>query len=178
MTKPTITSNRYFIPAILFLLCFLLYGNTLHNEYAFDDPIYTTGNTYIVKGFSAFKDIFDKGSLAGVSGEKIKQYRPLALLNFMAEVSLFGFNPHVSHFFNVLLFAFTVVLLYFFLQKILNETEHSTLHYKREIIIAATLLFAFHPVHTEVVANIKSRDEILGLLFGLLSFYFLMMYQE
>jgi protein O-mannosyl-transferase len=51
-------------------------------------------------------------------------------------------------------------------------------NYNQAIIIAATLLFAFHPIHTEVVANIKSRDEILGLLFGLLSFYFIMLYHE
>lgn len=37
------------------------------------------------------------------------------------------------------------------------------------IILLATLLFAAHPLHTEVVANIKSRDEILGLLFAILS---------
>lgn len=30
---------------------------------------------------------------------------------------------------------------------------------------AASLLFAMHPVHTEVVANIKSRDEIFSLLY-------------
>lgn len=37
----------------------------------------------------------------------------------------------------------------------------------------AALLFALHPIHTEVVANIKSRDEILSLLFILLTGIFL-----
>ena len=36
----------------------------------------------------------------------------------------------------------------------------------------ATLLFLVHPLHTEVVANIKSRDEILVLLFALTALYF------
>jgi tetratricopeptide (TPR) repeat protein len=89
----------------------------------------------------------------------------------MAETSIFGFNPQVSHFFNILFFALTVVLLFFFLQKFLKNNN-------RAIIIAATLLFAFHPIHTEVVANIKSRDEILGLLFGLISFYCILLYHE
>jgi tetratricopeptide (TPR) repeat protein len=40
----------------------------------------------------------------------------------------------------------------------------------------SALLFAIHPIHTEVVANIKSRDEILCLLLGLLSVYFLIRY--
>jgi protein O-mannosyl-transferase len=112
----TITSNKYFIPAILFLLCFLLYGNTLHNGYAWDDIFYSN-NDFIIKGFSAFKDILDKGSLYGFNKDNATQYRPLTLLNLMTEVSIFGLNPHVSHFFNVLLFAFTVEILYFFCKK-------------------------------------------------------------
>jgi len=166
------TANKYFIPAVFFVLGLLLYGNTLFNNYAGDDGIYTFQNTFVVKGFSAFKDIFDKGSMYGVMGNAGNpQYRPLPLLSFMAEVSVFGLNPHVSHFLNILLFASSVVLLYFFLQKILKN-------YNKAIIIAATLLFAFHPIHTEVVANIKSRDEILGFLFGLTSFYCILLYQE
>jgi tetratricopeptide (TPR) repeat protein len=35
---------------------------------------------------------------------------------------------------------------------------------------AAAMLFAIHPLHTEVVANVKSRDEILSVLFICLTF--------
>jgi len=35
----------------------------------------------------------------------------------------------------------------------------------------ATMLFAGHPIHTEVVANIKGRDEIMSLLFSLLALF-------
>src|SRR5690606_13827428 len=38
------------------------------------------------------------------------------------------------------------------------------------------LLFAVHPVHTEVVANIKGRDEIMALLGGVWCLYFSMVY--
>jgi tetratricopeptide (TPR) repeat protein len=166
-----IQHTKFFVPVLIFILCFVLYGNTLHNGYAGDDGIVTYKNDFILKGFSAFQEIWDKGSLYGVDKNNATQYRPLILLNFMAETSLLGFNPHVSHFFNVLFYALTVVLLYFLLQKILKNYNHA-------IITAAVLIFAFHPIHTEVVANIKSRDEILGLLFGLLSFYFLLLHTE
>jgi protein O-mannosyl-transferase len=163
--------NKFIFPLLLFISCFILYGSTIRDGYALDDGIYTNKNDFIIKGFSAFKDIFDKGSLYGFDKNTATQYRPLTLLSFMAEVSIFGLDPHVSHFFNILLYAISVVLLYFFLQKILN-------HYNPAIIISATLLFAYHPIHTEVVANIKSRDEILGLLFGLISFIFIILYYE
>ncbi|WP_207429025.1 tetratricopeptide repeat protein [Pedobacter sp. SYSU D00535] len=39
----------------------------------------------------------------------------------------------------------------------------------RYLPLIATLLFVFHPVHTEVVANVKSRDEIFSLAFILAS---------
>ena len=35
-------------------------------------------------------------------------------------------------------------------------------------------LFAAHPIHTEVVANIKGRDDMLTFFFMTLSFYWLM----
>jgi hypothetical protein len=41
---------------------------------------------------------------------------------------------------------------------------------------AATLLFIFHPLHTEVVANIKGRDEILSLFFSLAALYSILLY--
>ena len=37
--------------------------------------------------------------------------------------------------------------------------------YETFIPYLATLLFAVHPVHTEVIANLKSRDEIFSLIF-------------
>ena len=37
------------------------------------------------------------------------------------------------------------------------------------VALVATFLFAIHPLHTEVVANVKSRDEILALLLMLLT---------
>jgi protein O-mannosyl-transferase len=54
------------------------------------------------------------------------------------------------------------VQLYRFLTLILSR-------YSVWLPFAATLLFALHPIHSEVVANIKSRDEILCLLFLLLT---------
>jgi len=41
-----------------------------------------------------------------------------------------------------------------------------------DIAFLSVLLFTIHPIHTEVVANIKSRDELLSLLFIILTFIF------
>src|SRR6185436_9063432 len=49
---------------------------------------------------------------------------------------------------------------------------------KQNLVIpfVASLLFIAHPIHTEVVASIKSRDEILSLFFVLLSMNFIHTY--
>lgn len=44
--------------------------------------------------------------------------------------------------------------------------------------ILVTLLFIVHPIHTEVVNNLKSRDELLSFLFGLSSLYYFIKNQE
>ena len=92
MNINSLIRHKFFSPALLFIICFILYGNTLHNEYVFDDYLYTNNNELIVKGFSAFKDIFEKGSFYSSKSVLIDKYRPVTLLNFLAEVSIFGFN--------------------------------------------------------------------------------------
>ncbi len=163
--------NKWTVPVLIFFSAFLLYANTLNHGYTLDDDIYTQKNAYVQQGFSAFKDIWNKGSLVGFNGSNDSNYRPLVLLNFMIEVHFFGLNPHVNHFFNVALFALSCVLIYFLFRKMFPK-----LHYAIPIIMA--LLFAFHPVHVEDVANVKSRDEILGLLFGIMSFFHILEYAE
>jgi tetratricopeptide (TPR) repeat protein len=88
-------------------------------------------------------------------------------------VEVFGQNPHISHFINILLFALLNIFLFIVLRKLLSKRFKSELWYLH-IPFLATLLFIAHPIHTEVVANIKGRDEILSLLGALMAFYFIL----
>lgn len=66
------------------------------------------------------------------------------------------------HLVQLLLYAASLVVLLLFLRKCIFPTVPMA-------AFVTTLVFALHPIHTEVVANIKSRDEILSLLFILLA---------
>ena len=46
------------------------------------------------------------------------------------------------------------------------------------LIGAIVLLFTVHPLHTEVVASVKSRDELLAGLFLLLSWFYFLKYLD
>lgn len=149
-----------------FALGFILYGNTLSNRYVLDDVIVITGNQFTQKGIKGIGDILTHDAFVGAYGEALNlsggRYRPLSIVFFAIEYQLWGLNPTVNHFFNVMFFALTGVLMFLVLIKLLPSMNIW-------IPFVATFLFMVHPIHTEVVANIKSRDEILVLFFLLFS---------
>jgi len=158
---------------LLIVFTFILYGNSINHDYALDDDIVTRLNTYVQKGAAGIPDIFSHGMLKGFNNinDRFSPYRPLPLMTFALEKQFFGNNPAVHHFFNVLLYVICVVIVFLLLKKLF--TRDNVL-----LPFSMALLFAAHPIHTEVVANIKSRDEILSLLFAALAFLLLMNKQE
>jgi tetratricopeptide (TPR) repeat protein len=82
----------------------------------------------------------------------------------------------VSHFINVLLYALTCLILLLVLQNVFPKKDESAWYLNIPFI--AVLIFLVHPVHTEVVANIKGRDEILSLLGSLSAMFFVFKYLE
>ncbi len=79
-----------------------------------------------------------------------------------------------GHLINVLLYGLTGVVLFWLLLQMLSPGKTPTAwnNYAAFVAIAATLVFVAHPIHTEVVANVKGRDEILSLLGCLAALYF------
>jgi tetratricopeptide (TPR) repeat protein len=75
------------------------------------------------------------------------------------------------HIINVLLYALLIGLMYHVLITHLFST-------KKDMVFLSLLLFAVHPLHTEVVANIKSRDEILSLIFIFSTLGFALRYSQ
>lgn len=172
--KPTLL-DRFADPlwqrALVFLAAFTLYANTLGHGYVLDDGLVLQDNAYVQQGIRGIPDILSRDSFHGTLGESAYlsggRYRPLSLVMFAFEVSFFGMKPFAHHLINVLLYGLTAVVLLRLLRRMVFK-EHPL------AALAATVLFVVHPVHTEVVANIKSRDEILSLLFLLLTLGYLL----
>ncbi len=152
----------------IFALTFLLYGNSIKNGYAFDDHYVTVttpdhpNNPRVQKGLKGIPEIFRTHYVE--QAQQSFEYRPLVLVSFAIEYQFFKSNPHISHLINVLLYAVTCMLLYLLLLLLLKD-------YHPLLPLLTTLLFLVHPIHTEVVASIKCRDELLSFLFGMLSLY-------
>jgi tetratricopeptide (TPR) repeat protein len=153
----------YFFELIVFLFSFLLFANSIPNNYNLDDELVTINHRLTSKGVSAIPEIFKSPYYQDESGYSY-EYRPIVLVSFAIEHQIFGDNPHVSHFWNVLLYALACVLLFKLLKLLFKG-------YSPLFSLGIVLLYAAYPTHTEVVSSIKNRDEILGLIFSILSFY-------
>lgn len=151
---------------VVIALCIAVNLNTLTNDFALDDVVVLTENSIVKKGVAGISEIirtdYFKGYNLTNTNLSAPRYRPVSLIVFATEYQLFGLNPTISHAINVLLYTLLVVLLFYLLS---NE-----LFVPGSLIpFASILLFALHPVHTEVVANVKGRDEILVFIFIALS---------
>lgn len=189
-------SKKYFRIFAIIIFVLLSYGNTLTLDYALDDRLVIFENDYTLKGKDGIKDVLTKDSFSGYFGHTKNlvaggRYRPLAQISFILEYELFGneikdevgfnrdpkneelFNstylPLISHFVNLLLYTLLCILVFHTLKIILKKWDHEKWYLS--IPFLATLLFAVHPIHTEAVANIKGRDEIMSMLGAFIALY-------
>ena len=155
----------------LTIITFLLYANTLQHGFVLDDVIMVKDNTIVAKGLKGVGELLTTPHMRGYLKVPNDDYRPLSLVMFAIERQFFGVNPTANHFFNILVFIGCVLLFFLFLHRFFDEK-------KPLAAFAGALLFALHPVHTEVVANIKSRDELLCFFFAFLSLNLFMRYMK
>lgn len=146
------------------ILSFLLYANTLGHGFVLDDIAVIQENKFVKSGVYGIKDILTTFYWQGYWNTNGGLYRPMSLVCFAIEWQIMPNSPSIHHFFNVVYYVLTTVLLLVLLRYFFKN-------YSYWISFFIVVLFAVHPIHTEVVANIKSRDEILCLLFFLISVY-------
>lgn len=147
---------------LLAAFSFLLYINTINHKYVLDDDMALGKNKIVTKGISAIPEIMTTAYRAGAWQREEGLYRPLSLVMFAAEWQIAPDKPFIGHLVNILLYMLTAVVLFRLLRKWFST-------YTIFIPFFIAVLYIAHPLHTEVVANIKSRDEILGALFAFLS---------
>lgn len=163
----------------LFLFALALYANTLGHDFALDDALFITQNKFTLQGTDGIPEIMTNDAFVGLFGNANLlpggRYRPLTQVMFAIEYEWFGLNPFVGHFINFILYAFLGLLVFKVLRMLVNGRSPQAVF---SLPFIATLLFIAHPLHTEVVANIKGRDEIMSILGTLGCLYFTLRYLE
>ncbi|MEI6884164.1 MAG: tetratricopeptide repeat protein [Bacteroidota bacterium] len=161
---------NFIIISVIFAWALLLYGNTVFNKFCIDDHL-VTKNDVVRQGFKAIPLIFSSYLIdedKNVGGQR-SDYRPVAKATFAVEYGLWGEKPGRSHLVNMLFYFLASLITFYVLRRLL-------INYNILFPVLITLLFMAHPIHTEVVASLKSRDEILAYLFGMSGMYSLLSY--
>lgn len=154
------TTMKKWIYFLLIILSFILYGNSINNDYAIDD-IYISGES-VQHGFAGIPNILT--SRYGIRNDLAAlDYRPIVLISFAIENQFFKQEPSISHFINILLYSLCLIALY---NVLISVFRLNKIHEWLPLII--TLFFAIHPIHSEVINSLKNRDELFCFLFGML----------
>lgn len=160
--RPTIQSRSFFESSqaywILGLIAFVLFSKSLLFGFVLDDVAVIEQNKFVQEGFAGIPDLLSTFYWQGYWDTNAGLFRPLSLIMFAIEWQISPNNPAIHHWVNVLFYALLVVQLFRLLKNLFPEKNP-------KLAFFIVLLFAVHPMHTEVVANIKSRDEIMGLFF-------------
>lgn len=164
---------------IIPLLAFGLYWMCLPYGYVLDDQIVISNNQYTKKGIDGIWEILSTESFSGYFGGQQDlvagaRYRPLSIVSFAIEQSVFGDNPFLRHFINILLYGLLGLLIFRIFSILLPDKEKT--FWLLSVPFLTVFLYILHPVHSEVVANIKGRDEIMTGLGALGALYFVLRY--
>ncbi len=146
---------RALLPALLALF---LYAPSYFYDFVYDDDAVIRNNRFVQLGWEGLSDIWTTSYFEGYdAGMKARAYRPFPLTTLAISYAWAGLDPRFHHLVNIILYALTAVLLYRLLDRLLGRVHPW-------VPLLTCLFFVAHPVHTEVVANIKSRDTLLGFL--------------
>ncbi len=147
-------------------LCLAAYYPSLSGEFLYDDVRFVEDNEAIRSlAPSSIASFFtDPATLAPVGWKGI--YRPLRTLDFAIDWAISGGKPWFFHLRNVLYHALGSVLLMLVLMELFAQRGKS---FATRAGFPGAVLFALHPVHTESVAWITSRGDVLVLVFLMLA---------
>ena len=159
----TITSNWWeknekVILIIIGILAFVSFINTFQNPLIWDDTGRIVENGYIKR----------LGNLSLIFSSKYMSYfcettyRPLYTLTLFLNYHFFKLNVYGWRIFNIFLHIINTILIYFLIRYIFRDGTISSI---------TALIFAVHPIHTEVVNVVVYRTELLACLFFLGSFF-------
>ncbi|TDQ16515.1 tetratricopeptide repeat protein [Algoriphagus boseongensis] len=155
--------NQYWV-ILIALFGALLYLQTIPYGYSGDDGIYTYFNRVTQLGTEKWTELFQFGSMnfIEINPTNSSIYRPFTLLTFAIERQLVGeFDASVGHTINVILYFALLWVIGSFLLKLGEKRQ-----LPGWIALLILVLYAVHPIHTEVVASVKSRDTLLSSLFA------------
>jgi tetratricopeptide (TPR) repeat protein len=162
--------NKRTVYIILAVITFAVFANSLSNEFVFDDESVVQGDPTITTLSNIPKFFTGELGFHKVIGA---YYRPVVSSSYAIDYALWEYKPFGYHLTNVIIHVINVLLFYTLLMLMF---EKSVSKYKDYIILIAALVFALHPIHTEVVAWVSGRTDGLACTFFFAAFIYYLKY--
>ncbi len=163
MKYQTITDKNIIARLILIIfLGFIIYSNSINSGFIWDDHLLVKDNLYIRNLANTGK--FFSGAVSTDTKATYSFYRPLQMISYAAEYSLWKLDARGYHLVNIFLHILTALALFWFINLLYADIFLACL---------TAILFIVHPVHIESVSYISGLSDTLGALFIFicLSFY-------
>ncbi|MEO1263767.1 MAG: tetratricopeptide repeat protein [Bacteroidota bacterium] len=153
------TRWKMIIGALIAILAMTVYSPSHNYDLVYDDDAVLSRNRYVQQGIDGLDEIWSTSYFQGYDENmNARAFRPIPLTTLALEVELSdGINRQLHHTTNLIFYGLTGFFLFLLLAKLMRD-------YHPFLPIATCLIFVLHPIHLEVVANIKSRDTMLGFL--------------
>lgn len=135
--------------AVVALVCYL---NTFSNQFVFDDIDVITANPLVRTAPPDVRAIFTTHYWHHLTPTG-DLYRPLVILSYAINHAIGGMNPGGFHAVNLLLHALCAGLVVILGARLGLSVPGA---------LAAGVLFAAHPIHTEAVAGLVGRAELMA----------------
>ncbi len=153
--KGALSSNSIYPILALTAIIFL---NSLRNGFVCDDWILMVYNE-VYRSFDLTRIFLSKANSF--------EYLPVRDITLALDARIWGMRPFGFHLTNLLLYLASLMFLF----KMLKNLSDVVGEEKGDFIAFwGTLVFAVHPLHTEVVNFVAARNNILAALFLFLSF--------
>jgi tetratricopeptide (TPR) repeat protein len=156
--RVTLPRRVRWVLLLVALVACAVYANSLPNDFTYDDRGVIVNNPTVLG--TEWTAAWHTGYWFEWQNSPDRLYRPLTIISYIANQALTPGNPWPFHLVNVLLHGLVTLLVGLLAWRL---TRHPL------ATLVAALAFAVHPLHTEVVANVVGRAELLAALWSLLT---------
>lgn len=157
MNQPDHGRKVALLGLVVFVLAVGVYANSLGNGFALDDEWIIATNER-VHGIERLPEVVSSPYWPSTAA-RMGLYRPVAVATYAVDWDLWNGSPLGFHAVNVALHGLASLLVFLLLLR---------LGFTPAAGAAGAALFGVHPVHTEAVANVVGRAEVLTTIFFLL----------
>ena len=164
--------KKIFAITALFIIILIIYSNTFHASWHFDDEPNITDNPNLHLKEITWENV--KRTIFSDRNNPDIPYRPVACLSFALNHYFGGLDVFGYHLVNISIHLLSSIFLFLFIYHTLNLPSLKTKYASHSYFIAllATILWTINPVHTQAITYLVQRMASMAGMFCIMSMYF------